>query len=102
MIPLSKAAQLAYRDQLREARDRAVADAKGFQEVLFAIERLVTAVLKKVTTLGNYEVSLRDIAKLSPLAFNIPRQHRSLFTPFGLPYNHSVTALESNLIVFDD
>lgn len=87
MLPLSKTARIAYRDHLRESRDHAIADAEGFQEVLFAIERLGTAALDRVTALGGYEGRLRKIAEASPLAFCLPSKYRFLFTPFDLLYN---------------
>ena len=63
-----------------------MADAEGFQNVLFAIEKLGTAVLDRVTTMGEYEGRLRLLADKSPLAFCIPSKFRSLFTPFDLLY----------------
>ncbi|HEU4391130.1 MAG TPA: hypothetical protein VFV34_25245 [Blastocatellia bacterium] len=84
MLSLSKPARLACRDRLRDSRARASADAEGFQEILFAIERLGTAALDKVTALGSYEGRLRRIAESSPLAFCIPSKYRWLFTPFDI------------------
>lgn len=92
MPSLHKGARLGYRDQFRESRARAIADAEGFQEVLFAIERLGTAALGKVADLHKYEPKLREIAEDSSLAFSLPSKFRSLFTPFDLLYKIVETA----------
>jgi predicted transcriptional regulator len=83
---LSRDARLGFRDQLRQSRDNAIADAEGFQVVLFAIERLGAAALNRVATLGDYEKCLRLIAETSSLAFRLPSKFRSLLTPFDVLY----------------
>lgn len=85
-VVLKKEACIAYRDDLRNARAMAVSDAEGFQEILFAIERLGTAVLGKTGTLGSYQTPLQEIAKNSPLAFTVPAKFRYTYTPFNTLY----------------
>lgn len=44
-----------FRDMLRDARAAALADAEGFQEILFAVERLGSLLLRRQGDLGKYE-----------------------------------------------
>jgi len=86
MSLLPKHTRIAYRDHLRDARARAFSDAEGFQEVLFAIEHLGTALLHRAGTLNDYEGKLRRLAETSHLAFCLPKKFRCLYTPFDVLY----------------
>lgn len=80
--PPASAAILACRDQLRDARAQAAADAEGFFEVLFAIERLGTLLHGKPAALGLLGGALGGLAASSSLSSVIPSAYRTLFTPF--------------------
>jgi hypothetical protein len=75
-----------YRDQLRTARALAAADGEGFQELLFAFERLGSAKTRKVLALGGYRDALEKIASLSPLCSKLsekfPQYHISFLSLF--------------------
>lgn len=88
MSQLSKTAKIAFRDQLRDARAKAVSDAEGFHEVLFAIERLGATILGKQKTLNDYEGKLRNLAECSALSFCLPSKFRHLFMPFDVLYKN--------------
>lgn len=47
--------RMYFRDMFRDARAAALADAEGFQEILFAVERLGSFLLRKQGDLGKYE-----------------------------------------------
>lgn len=70
----------------RSARFEALQDAEGYQELLFCVERLGTALSGKVSALGSYQGSIAKIADLSPLAEEIPGQWRELHIPFARLY----------------
>jgi predicted transcriptional regulator len=86
MVELPKDTRIAYRDHLRDARARAFCDAEGFQEVLYAIKHLGTALLGKASTLNAYAEKLRRLAAKSPLAFCLSSKFRHLYTPFDVLY----------------
>jgi len=56
-----------YRDQLRSARDAALADAEGFQAVIHTLELMGQQMKGKVLDLGKYENKLTCLADDSPL-----------------------------------
>jgi predicted transcriptional regulator len=87
MTQLSKEARLGFREQFRQARAQASADAEGFLEVLYALERLGTALHTKVEGLGAYKDPIREEAEISPLAFTLPASYRSLHMPFDVLYS---------------
>ena len=74
-MQLSKEGKIGFREHFREARAKAIANAEGYQEVLFALERLGTALSPKILHLGGYEAAIRKIAGDSPLAVSLPRSH---------------------------
>jgi len=86
MIILSKDTRIAYRNYLRDARAKALSDAEGFQDVLFTIENLGNALFGKAGNLGFYKDSLLNLAKKSPLAFDMSTKFRYLHTPFDVLY----------------
>ena len=81
-----------FRDQLREARARALRDAEGFQHVLLCLERIGETLHDSVLSLGLYRVRLSAIAGQSPLAATIPRELSCWHTPFADLYAEFVMA----------
>ena len=81
---------LHYRDELREARLKALRDAEAFQEIVFVLERIgvhllgdkVEASKAKVENLGQYEKYITQCALKSPLAKDIPEACEEWHTPF--------------------
>ena len=78
IIALPKDTRIAYRDHLRDARARAFSDAEGFQEVLFAIEHLGTALLSKASTLNVLRENYAGLLKHLLLRFAF-RQNSAIF-----------------------
>lgn len=68
-----------FRDEFRKARIVALEDAEGFQEILFALERLGSFLLKRTATLGQYEGKIRNLAKSSCLALGCDKIWHSDF-----------------------
>ena len=54
---------LNFRDQLRDARYGALADAEGYQKILFVLERIGSYLLGKQGDLGKYECPVRLFVK---------------------------------------
>ncbi len=81
-----------FRDQLREARARALRDAEGFQHVLLCLERMGETLHDSVLSLGLYRDKLSAIAEQSPLAATIPRELSRWHTPFAELFGEFVTA----------
>ncbi len=54
---------LNFRDQLRDARYGALADAEGYQKILFVVERIGSYLLGKQGSLGAYECPLNLFVK---------------------------------------
>ncbi len=79
-------AAIYFRDQFRDARARALHDAEAYQEVLFSIERFGSALTEKIGTLGSYSEAIMDKARASPLAEDIPTEHRDWHVPFPALY----------------
>jgi hypothetical protein len=69
---MKKAVKVYFRDQFRKARDEALRDAEGFQEVLFALEKFGAYFTKKIQTLDKYAPRIQEIAAISPLTEDIP------------------------------
>jgi CBS domain-containing protein len=81
-----------FRDELREARARALRDAEGFQHVLLCLERIGETLHDSVLGLGLYRAKLSAIAEQSPLAATIPRELSRWHTPFAELYAEFVMA----------
>lgn len=79
-------AAMYFRDQFREARARALRDAEAYQEILFSIERFGAALTGKIGTLWSYTDDIADRARGSPLAEDIPYEHREWHVPFPALY----------------
>ena len=86
--PLTHDAAIYFRDQLREARALALRDAEAFDELLFTVERLGSALTSTTNTLGHstYQTAIARIAQRSPLADKIPMQWRECHIPFQALY----------------
>lgn len=84
---------LAMRDQLRDARTKALDDAEGFQGIIWAIERLGQLITQgKGLTLDRYERALCRLAGASVLAEDVPARFRESHTPFSELYKLVKTA----------
>jgi len=77
---------------LRSSRAAALDDAEGFQELLFALERIGALRLGRVADLRKYEVTFAALARESPLSFEIPSRHSASHTPFDRLYSLVRTA----------
>jgi hypothetical protein len=80
---LDTEAAVFFRDQLRNARAVALRDAEGFHETAFCLERLGRFLSGQGTGLKSYEPALRDLAKRSPLAEDVPALRREHHIPFA-------------------
>ena len=89
---LAKEGIVAFRDQLRDARAHAINDAEGYQELLFALERLGSMLVKKIGTLGDYGGNVLKMASLSPLAKEIPKKHTEFHSSSPHLYELIMTA----------
>ncbi len=76
-----------FRDELREARADAFRNAEGFHTLVFAIERLGSALSGNVGSLGGrYRDVFTDLAQRSTLAYKIPGALPEWHTPFDALY----------------
>ena len=80
-------ATIYFQDQFRGARARAFRDAEAYQEILFAIERFGSALSGETRALGRYRKWIVPMAKISPLAEDIPTKHRDWHVPFPTLYD---------------
>jgi CBS domain-containing protein len=78
---------LFFRNQLRAARAATLADAEGYQQVLFALERLGMFLTRTAKWLGHYRACIERLASVSPLAEDIPKAYPEWHTGFGVLYN---------------
>lgn len=81
-----------FRDQFRKARDAALRDAEGFQEVLFALEKFGAYLTKDIENkrnpgLGSYTYPIWKKALDSPLAEDIPERCQSWHVRFSKLYD---------------
>jgi hypothetical protein len=79
-------ATIFFRDQFRQARAAALQDAEGFQEILFALERLGSYLSGKTMTLDPYQKFIEALAKNSPLAEDISQEHPAYHSKFSTVY----------------
>ena len=84
---ISKEVALAFRDQLREARLKAQADAEAFEDIVFVLERLGCYLNKKQGDLGKYKERIVGVASRSPLFYTVPDAFRELHIPFPILYD---------------
>jgi hypothetical protein len=91
MPVLSRAAKIAFADQLRLARHSALGDAEGFDPIIHTVERLGSYLTKEIFgdrgkngNLADYRDALASLASNSCLAC-VPA-HQQLLTPFDRLY----------------
>jgi hypothetical protein len=84
---MSKEVALSFRDQLREARLKAQADAEAFEDIVFVLERLGCYLRKEQGDLGKYERYIVGLASRSPLFHAVPDAFRELHIPFPILYD---------------
>ena len=80
-----------FRDLFRDARHQAFQDAEGFQQILFALERLGSLLYRragkqKPGDIGKYEDEIKRISLASPLACDLPVRWRGYHSPFDTLY----------------
>jgi hypothetical protein len=90
MPDLSRAAAIAFADQLRLARHSALGDAEEFDAIIHAVERLGSYLLGSTGDLGKYRDALANLASNSGLAYMPDYEH--LLTPFDRLYELVRTA----------
>ncbi len=97
--PLAHDAAIYFRNQLRGARALALRDAEAFDELLFSVERLGSALTNTIGALGHskYQSAIAEVARQSPLAEEIPSQWREYHTPFHILYE-SVRAARNDAL----
>lgn len=93
MPALTRASAIAFADQLRFARHTALGDAEGFDEIIYAVERLGSYLTKEKLgdkgdygSLSKYTAALAKLAAKSGLALYVPNLYRHLLTPFDQLY----------------
>ena len=95
---MNRKAAITFADQMRAAREDAIANAEDFNGIIHAIERLGSFLSGRLGTLGGvYQNKLYECASASALAEVIPQQYRHLHTSFTRLYelvedarNHAV------------
>jgi len=78
-----------FRDLLRNARESAQKDAENFHSMIVALEqlgRLLYTDSPKLHGLRKFQGRLLELARLSPLAIEIPSHHRSLHIECSVLY----------------
>lgn len=80
---MDRAAQLAFADQLRRAREAALNDAEAFDGIIHSIERLGSFLTQSIGALGKYKETLTRVAAASALAEDVPKRFRGLLMPFS-------------------
>lgn len=60
---MDKKVALHFRDEFRKARDGALKDAEGYQQILFVLERMGSYLLKKTGDLGKYKCCISKLVK---------------------------------------
>jgi predicted transcriptional regulator len=85
--PLSEDARRSFRVKFREARAQAIGDAENFHAILQNLERLGNTLLPTGLSLNDYKYEIVELAKESPLAFEIPKNFRYLHTSFDTLYD---------------
>ena len=80
-------ARAYFRDELREARYAAFRDAEGYQSIVFAIERLGSALTGRAGALRDYQEALANVAQRSILAEQLPLARPEWHAPFSSLYS---------------
>lgn len=79
---LTRLERLHHRDQLRDARYAALADAEGFSSICFALEALGVRLLQKKADLGKYRAELSVLAHDSVVLTEIAPANPAYFGSF--------------------
>lgn len=79
--------RLHHRDQLREARYSALADAEGFSDICFAIEALGLRLLGAQASIGKYRDTIARLASDSSMLSDMPKKMPSMFGSFDALYD---------------
>jgi hypothetical protein len=74
-------------DQLRHARENALANAEAFDEIIHVIERIGSFRYRKIGDLGKYKEQIKTLANQSAFAEEIPMRWGSLHVPFSVLYD---------------
>ena len=69
---MDKKVALHFRDEFRKARDSALKDAEGYQQILFVLERMGSYLLKKNGDLGKYEYCISKLVEQNCPSFLKP------------------------------
>ena len=69
---MDKKVALHFRDEFRKARDSALKDAEGYQQILFVLERMGSYLLKKKGDLGKYKCCISKLVKQNCPSFVEP------------------------------
>ena len=83
---LSEEKKQFYRDQLRLARDTALADAEGFMAVIHTLELMGQQLTGSIDDLGEYRKKLKCVAGLSSLSHKIVSKYPAYHTKFSVLY----------------
>ena len=81
---MDKEKAVYFRDELRKAREAALADAEAFIAIVVVLERLGSYLAgKRESGLGRYKRPLSNLAATSALACQVPEAWRGCHLPFG-------------------
>ena len=69
---MDKKVALHFRDEFRKARDSALKDAEGYQQILFVLERMGSYLIKKKGDLGKYKNCISKLVKQNCPSFLEP------------------------------
>jgi hypothetical protein len=96
-LEISRQAALSFRDQLREARLKAQADAEAFDEIVFVLERLGCYLRNAQGDLGKYRPYIIGLASRSELFHAAPDASLEPHTPFPVLYDRVKEARNSKM-----
>jgi hypothetical protein len=96
-LEISREAALSFRDQLREARLKAQADAEAFDGIVFVLERLGCYLRKAQGDLGRYRPYIIGLASCSALFHAAPDASLEPHTPFPVLYDRVKVARNSKM-----
>ena len=69
---MDKKVALHFRDEFKKARDSALKDAEGYQQILFVLERMGSYLLKKKGDLGKYKCCISKLVEQNCPSFLKP------------------------------
>jgi hypothetical protein len=83
---LNKEQRVYFRDLFRDARAASLADAEGFQEILFAVEKLGSVLLGQQGDLGKYRDRIVGFVQAAEVDLRHLSAQRGLHIPFANLY----------------